>query len=224
MRNSNSSALWISLLIAVAIGLVWQTTLVVPLKTLVVFFHEVSHLLVALATGGEVIEMRIVPQQGGSVLSRGGMPFLILSAGYLGSLLFGVLLFEMADRTKADRVVVGALGLLLGALTLIYMKGTYGILFGLGSAGVLILCAFGLSVAINDIVLRVLGIVSMMYVPLDIWSDTLARPGLLSDAAMLAMIYGGRTWFWGGLWLAISVAVLCFVMWQALKRATKGPL
>jgi len=208
----------LSVVLALGLALLWQTAWILPLKTLVVFFHEVSHLLTALVTGGDVLEMRIVPQQGGSVLSRGGMPFLILMAGYLGSLLFGVVLFEFADATQLDRWVVGALGLLLAVLTVLYMKGWYGWGFGLGSALTLMLFAGLLGHAANDVLLRVVGLMSMMYVPLDIWSDTLARPGLMSDARMLAIAYGGTAQLWGALWLLVSALVIGFTLWRAFHR------
>ena len=47
----------------------WPTPFLAPLKTLVVFFHEASHALTAVATGGVVIEMEIDQNQGGHVRS-----------------------------------------------------------------------------------------------------------------------------------------------------------
>ncbi|HHI69922.1 MAG TPA: M50 family peptidase, partial [Rhodobacteraceae bacterium] len=65
---------------------------------------------------------------------------------------------------------------------------------------------------VNDLALRVIGLTSMIYVPLDIFSDTIARSGIRSDAYMLAERFGGATVIWGGLWLLISLAVIgvCF--------------
>jgi hypothetical protein len=48
----------------------------------------------------------------------------------------------------------------------------------------------------------------MIYVPFDIFSDTIARSGIRSDAYMLAERFGGATVMWGGLWLVISLAVI----------------
>ena len=68
----------------------WPTPFLAPLKTLVVFFHEASHALTAVATGGVVIEMEVDQNQGGHVRSMGDIRLLTLSAGYLGSLLWGL--------------------------------------------------------------------------------------------------------------------------------------
>lgn len=217
--TSDSHDLWLSAGIAVVLAFAWQTEFVTPLKILIVFFHETSHLLTALATGGEVLEMRIEPMQGGSVLSRGGWPFLIASAGYLGSLLIGAGLLLLATFTRADRWIMGGLALLVAWLSLIYIKGSYGLLFGYATAAVMGACAWLAPHRANDVLLRVIGLVSLAYVPLDIWSDTLARSHLLSDARILANLYGGGTWVWGGLWLMISVVV---VAWT-LNRCVRAP-
>jgi len=65
----------------------WQTPLVTPLKILVVYLHELSHGIAAIVTGGEIVKISISPDIGGVIWTRGGSRFLVLSAGYLGSLL-----------------------------------------------------------------------------------------------------------------------------------------
>jgi hypothetical protein len=76
-------------------------------------------------------------------------------------------------------------------------------------------CCFdqsGINEQLNDLMLRVVGITSMIYVPLDIYSDTISRSYLRSDARMLAEELGGATVLWGGLWIAVSLVVLYFVV------------
>lgn len=53
-----------------------------------------------------------------------------------------------------------------------------------------------------------IGLTSMIYVPFDIFSDTIARSGERSDAYMLAEQLGGTTVMWGGLWLVITLVVI----------------
>jgi hypothetical protein len=45
----------------------------------------------------------------------------------------------------------------------------------------------------------------MIYVPIDIWQDTIVHSGALSDARMLANEMGGATFMWGGLWFVASL-------------------
>jgi len=62
----------------------------------------------------------------------------------------------------------------------------------------------------------VIGLTSMIYVPYDIFSDTIARPGLPSDAHMLADEFGGATVLWGGAWLVISVVMIGYALRRGL--------
>lgn len=205
---------WQLLLLVAAIGVLWQTPVVMPLKLLVVFLHELGHVLAVLLTGGEVLDLRLDPMQGGAVTSRGGNRFISLSAGYLGSLLIGVALFTAALRTRADRAVLGALGLTLLAVTVLYVRSPFALVFGAATGAAMLLAARYLPRDVSDLLLRVIGLVCMVYVPLDIYSDTIARSWLHSDARMLAEEFGGTPWMWGGLWLAASA----WVIWMCLRR------
>ncbi len=71
---------------------------------------------------------------------------------------------------------------------------------------------------INDFVLRVVGLTSMAYAPLDIWSDTISRSHLRTDARLLAEGCGGFTTMWGGIWMAISIVVILWVLRTSRNR------
>jgi len=45
------------ILIFVAVTLLWNTPVVYPLKIFVVFMHEISHGIAAMATGGQIEEI-----------------------------------------------------------------------------------------------------------------------------------------------------------------------
>ncbi|KAF8318803.1 hypothetical protein DL93DRAFT_2164971 [Clavulina sp. PMI_390] len=62
---------------------------IAPFKLLTIGWHELCHMLVALLTGGEIISVSIDPNNGGCTRVEGGTPAAILSAGYIGSTLFG---------------------------------------------------------------------------------------------------------------------------------------
>jgi hypothetical protein len=186
----------------------WQTPLVTPLKILVVYLHELSHGIAAIVTGGEIVEISISPDIGGVIWTRGGSRFLVLSAGYLGSLLIGVALLVIALRSTADRLVMALLGGVTLLVTALYMRDLFTVGFGALTGAAMLACAKWLSHAVNDLALRVIGLSSIIYVPYDIYDDTIRRPHLRSDAHMLAHEVGGATMFWGGLWLIISLVVI----------------
>lgn len=186
----------------------WQTPVVVPLKILVVFMHELSHGLAAVLTGGTIEQISISAQQGGYAITRGGNLFLIQSAGYVGSLLIGVILLVIALRSRADRIVMAVCGLVTLLVTVFYVRNFFALAFCAGTGVGMLACARFLGHNINDLALRVIGLSSLIYVPYDIFSDTIARSSLRSDAFMLAERVGGTAAFWGGLWLVISLGVI----------------
>ncbi len=200
------------------IAVFWFTPMVTPLKILVVFMHEISHVAAALLTGGSVESLTINPHQGGMVISRGGSRFLTLNAGYTGSLLFGVALVLLAVRTNWDRTVLGGLGVLLLVVTGFYVRDLYAVGFALTTGVLMLATARFLPRDVNDLILRMIGLTSMIYVPIDIYSDTIIRSYLRSDARMLAEEFGGATLLWGGLWMAISLVVIVLTLRRGLGR------
>lgn len=199
---------WQLLALTALVFAFWVTPVILPLKILVVLLHELAHGAAALLTGGEVVEIDVTPRQGGHAVTRGGSRFVILTAGYLGSLLFGVALFLTALRTRADRAVMALFGLVLLLVTALYIRAPFALVFCAGAGAAMLAMARYLGREVNDLALRVIGLSSMIYVPYDIFDDTIARSGALSDAALLAREFGGATVLWGGLWLVLSLAVL----------------
>jgi len=210
--------LWPTLLIVAAIFLLWNTPVMIPLKILIVFFHELSHGLAAVLTGGSIESISISPQQGGLTTTRGGWLFVITSAGYLGSLLIGVLLYLSALKTKADKLIMGTLGATMLLVAVLYMRELFALGFTIAAGAAMLASARFLPENINDAALRVLGLVSMGYVPFDIISDTIIRSSLRSDAYNLSTQTGLPTVIWGGIWLLASLYVVWKVMRYSLAR------
>lgn len=169
-------------------------------------------------TGGHVVELVVTPYQGGHVLSSGGSRFLTLSAGYLGSLGWGMTIYISAVHSQFDQQIMMLLGLVIIAITFQFI----GNLFGLGFSIITGLTLMGLSLKasekVNDFLLRLIGLTTIMYVPLDIVNDTIFRSHLRSDARMLAEEIGGTTLIWGGTWLLVSVYVIFHCLRLSLRE------
>lgn len=203
-----------------AIWYLWDTAAVYPLKVFVVLLHEISHGMIAVATGGTIEKIVLDPNQGGACYCPGGNAFLTLSAGYLGSLAWGGLLVSAGQMKRVNsRWVTGAVGLLVVGLTLAYVRSTFGFWFGLAFGSILLLGAIRVSEAINRGVLLTLGLTSCLYAILDIKSDILDRPELRSDAAMLGELTGIPTYLWGGLWITIAVLASGWLLQLSYRRA-----
>ena len=211
---------WQLLLLTTFVFALWQTPAVVPLKILIVFFHEASHAIATFVTGGEVVSLSVSPNQGGLVVSRGGSRFWTLTAGYLGSLLIGVSLLIGATRSRADRKIMAVCGVMMLVIAGLYVREIFALVFVIGTGIAMLLSARFLGHNVNDLMLRVIGLTSMIYVPYDIFSDTIARSHLPSDARMLAQEFGGTPQVWGVLWIAISLIVIVFCMRSVLGRSS----
>ena len=208
------------LLIFIAIVLLWNTMVIYPLKIFVVFMHEVSHGLAAVATGGSIVKIEINQHEGGLALTRGGSRFWTLSAGYLGSLLWGGIILLLAARTRFSKVVSVLIGIGMVAITIGFGSDMFTYLFGIGFGVVLILLGLFLPEVVNNWILRIIGITSCLYAILDIKSDVLDRSHLRSDARMLAEETKFLTTeIWGLIWIVIAIGLTFWFLYIAGKSS-----
>jgi hypothetical protein len=220
-KQKNASVLRnlaVPLLVAVVAFVLWDTAVLYPLKVLVVLFHELSHGLAALVSGGSIEQIEISVDQGGVCITRGGSSFLILNAGYLGSLAWGVAFLIVAARTRHDRLVVGLVGVMLVLVTLVYIRSLFGFVYGIVAGAVLLGIAAKLPNKVSDLVLTIIGTVSCLYAVWDIGSDVIFRhiPG--SDAYRLAELTGIPSVVWGVVWIVVSVGVTIEALGMVSRR------
>ena len=77
---------------------------------LVIAFHEFSHAIMAVLTGGRVLSITLDPNEGGVTQMKGGRSALTLPAGYLGSSLIGALLTFCGFDIVASKIASIVLG------------------------------------------------------------------------------------------------------------------
>jgi hypothetical protein len=219
--SRGSDSVWRGLLLAAVAGVFvwfWGSLWVWPFKMLVVTFHELSHAAAAILSGGEVLSMGISPNEAGFTKTRGGIPWVILNAGYLGSLAWGAGLLYASKSPERARTTATLLAALLAFVTIWFMRPifSFGTLFsGFVVLGLLVTgrLASGEAAAFS---LRAIGVFSVLYAFFDIQSDVLHRgPTGTTDATMLADLTGVPAMAWGVGWLALGVVVL-WVMRRSL--------
>lgn len=208
-------------LLSAAVYLLWNTAVVFPLKIFTVFLHELSHGLAAVATGGSIDRIELSANEGGVCWTLGGSRFLVASAGYFGSLLFGALFVVIGGRARpaVQRAVVALVGITVFGVTFLWVRTAFGFLWGLLMAVVLLGIAWWLSAGISVFVLRLLGITSGMYAIWDIGSDLIVRSIPSSDANALAAMTGIPGVVWGVVWGAAAVLVMAWAVRSAVRRA-----
>jgi len=90
-------------LVALAIFISYLPIVSVPFTWVMTFFHEISHGIAALITGGSVDNIHIYLNGSGLCYTKGGIKFIVTFSGYTGAVIWGVLLYMMADRFSHKR-------------------------------------------------------------------------------------------------------------------------
>jgi hypothetical protein len=206
------------ILIALAALLFWNSAVVYPLRVFVVFLHEISHGIAAALTGGRIVAIGLTFDEGGVCITAGGSRFLILNAGYLGSLFWGALFLVLSARTRASREITMAVGVFVLAVTLLYVRSLFGFGYGILAGAALVFAGLKLPRDIADDLLQTIGVVSCLYAVWDVGSDVVSRDAPGSDASALGMLTGIPAVLWGIAWIALSLVVVFF----ALRLVARG--
>ncbi|KAF8590499.1 hypothetical protein K439DRAFT_1627777 [Ramaria rubella] len=193
----------------VAIAILWHVPvlswIIYPFKLLTVGFHEMSHAIMGVLTCAKIYSLELDPDEGGATRMSGGIPWLTLPAGYLGSSFIGACLIACGFDTNASKIASIVLAVFFLA-TLWWARRnmlTWILILGM-SALIIIFWFVAGSVALRYLVLFI-GVMSCLYVLWDVIDDTIARKVNSSDASAFAEICGCcPSQVWGVIWLIIA--------------------
>lgn len=125
MNNLNSmSKLTFLGLTALALVVSYIPVLSWPLDWVETFFHEISHGLMAVVTGGSIARIELHLRGSGMCYTLGGVPFLVSLAGYAGAVLWGALLYlavTLANQ-RVVRILVVGFGLLIVGVAVLWVR------------------------------------------------------------------------------------------------------
>lgn len=133
-----SSILWrMIIMLAIYFGLQYfggdvGRKIMYPIRILVTFLHELGHAVGALITGGWVERIQINANGSGFTSTAGGSRSIILMGGYLGSALFGNILFFIGARSKVlvkPALILLCISMIVTALYWFNSMFTTGVLF-----------------------------------------------------------------------------------------------
>jgi hypothetical protein len=190
----------------------YDSVVVYPFRLFVVFLHEIGHGVAAVLTGGRIVSIGLSPDEGGVCLTQGGVPFVVLNAGYLGSLLFGALFLLLGARRRDAPPVVGAIGVFTVVAALLFVRSWFGFAYTLLAGLAMVVVSARLRPVVSEWLLAAIGTMSMLYAVADIASDTILRHAEASDAAALARLTHVPAVIWGVAWIVVSLAVLASVL------------
>ncbi len=201
------------LLVIAAVVIDYLPLINLPLLWSETFFHEISHGLAAILSGGQIHNIVLNFDGSGRATTSGGLHFLVLFSGYAGSALWGLLIYGVADglsHTRA-RFMVWAMVIML-AVTLLLWARDFSTIVILG----LLLAVYGLSLYARlwisiSYFIQLIGIFVML--------DAIRSPLYLldgrdvGDGAALAQLLWLPEIFWVALWFTIAASGLYF-LWR----------
>lgn len=176
-----------------------------PIRMLVTFLHEFGHAFGALITGGRVANLEIRPDGSGVCWTAGGNRAIILMGGYIGSAIFGNLLFYIGSR--ANNTVAKTTTYLLAAVMVFVGLVWFTSLF---TTGMLLLFAAALFLIASKTnfdsdILLFFGLASILYIIQDF------NVGPTSDLAQYAKIFVVVPAFvWMYLWLGVALLLFFY--------------
>jgi len=209
------SSVQIQLIVATAVYSViifflWDFQVLLPLKLVVVAIHEFSHALAAWLTCGSVESIQVHGNEGGVTKTRGGSRFFILSAGYLGSAFWGMILVIASSDYYGVQVAAGLLGIAL-FISLFFARNFVLIALNLFFLGIIAgFWACTILTSFNGLryVILLIGVMSGLFSIYDVYSDLLARRVNESDATMLANYTHTSSRCWGFIWAILSIGFM----------------
>lgn len=207
-------------LIILASIFLWDTFIIYPIKLMVVLLHEISHGLAAIVTGGKVIDLDIALDLSGFSKIENGNSFIIASSGYLGSLIWGMILFYSSYQKKFRSIVLPIVAGIIVIFLINSSSNEYLIFITIGIIILLFIINYFLPSFFTDFVLKSLGLVSCIYVLIDIKQDILESTTSYSDASILAEMTGVHQTIWGFFWLLISIAGIILLIKSAYRKSS----
>jgi hypothetical protein len=213
-----STARWLLLTASLVSLALWYIPgvqfLLYPIRLFVTFIHEGGHALMTVLTGGGVVKIEVLQNTSGVTLSRGGNPFLIFMAGYLGATLFGAICLQLVrSKEKAQNSLIFMAGVILiitGLWVHPFGDGIFGFVTGICIGLGLAAASRFLSKQAAAFVVSFLSVQLCLNAFFDlrdlVWMTTSSN--VPNDAVFMAREYGLTPWFWAILWAGIAAVIL----------------
>ncbi len=202
----------------------WNTKVIKPLKIFAVFLHELGHSLMAVIFGNGIQGFRINLDESGYALTlpkNEFSAFMIANGGYLGSVLFALLILRL-KRTEAKKSIMGVAAILLLGVSITYGKSVFTIVYAAIFSGFVLLLYMFRNNKLYDWVVDIIGVASVAYAVYDTFVDTILLhinmklnlvQGLwthqpVTDAMLLEEMTRIPAVVWGIIWLVTACAAV----------------
>lgn len=193
----------------------WDAGWLYPLRVLLTLVHEFGHGFTAILTGGSIDRIEI-DGLGGRCWVLGGWRWAVIPAGYLGSMAAGCGIILLACRARIHRFVSLALGCLLVAVTLLYVRTGDGLAYGTLVGAALASSGWWLSEDANGLLLSVIGAMNCLGALFGL--KYIATAHCYNDAILFSKeILPLPPIVWASSWAALAMACLILTLRVSLK-------
>ncbi|HOL92691.1 MAG TPA: M50 family metallopeptidase [Clostridiales bacterium] len=220
--------------ILIAAMALWNTVVIKPLKILSVFFHELGHSFMSVIFGNGIAGFRIYFNESGYALTLpkdGFSAVMIANGGYMGSVLFALLILKL-KKTPARKYILGACAILLLGMSIAYGDSVFTMICAAIFAGLVIIIYMLRNDKVNDWVIDIIGAVCAVYAVYDTFIDTILleinrKLGLIpgwgetrpvTDAVQLELMTHVPAVVWGVIWFIIACCAIYSTMLGKRKR------
>ncbi|KAI6149837.1 peptidase M50B-like-domain-containing protein [Pisolithus tinctorius] len=203
--------LYVTVVYAVVIFGIWNIpgarTLINPLKLFTIGWHELCHIIAAILTGGTILSVTIDPFLGGATLIEGGKPPVILSAGYIGSTIFGGVFILGGFDTLVAKILSFVLG--IGLVTpLVLVRDKLTILLTVLYEGLLVGFWFIAHAQALRWYCLFVGVMNVFFVIWDIADDKFFRKANDSDCTQFHIMFPRLpAHFWACVWIIFEIGI-----------------
>ncbi|RCX16629.1 peptidase M50B-like protein [Anaerobacterium chartisolvens] len=221
------------LLILIGAIVLWNTFIMKPLRIFTVFLHELGHTAMAFAFGYGIKEFKVNFNESGYTIvqSKGWFSsFMIANGGYLGSVLFALLILLLKD-TFFKKYILGTIAIGFLVVTIRFSGLSFALIYAVIFAVAVLVIYMAQNDKLNDWIIDIIGIASVAYAVYDTFVDTILLQinlqfnlingwrsgGHVTDAMQLSKMTGIPAIVWGIIWLAIALAAV----YALLRRKSK---
>tara|TARA_R110001592_G_scaffold1774_8_gene10499 strand:+ start:712 stop:1395 length:684 start_codon:yes stop_codon:yes gene_type:complete len=219
-KNQESSSFWnkyhFFILLFVAIVIKQLPLISIPFNWLESYFHEISHGIAALLTGGNVLRIQLFANGAGLCTTQGGISFIISFAGYAGATLWGWGIYKLASAHQKVAQVFSILLFILIVSSIVFWGRDLLTWFILGVLAVLFLLTIKLKkIHYLQRLMQLFGLLILL--------NSLSSPSYLLDgrhlgdgAALAAMTFIPEI-IWVLIWFSIALLAL-YSLYKATKK------
>lgn len=204
------------ILLFVAIVIKQLPLISIPFNWLESFFHEISHGIAAILTGGSVLRIQLFANGAGLCTTQGGMGFFISFAGYSGVTLWGWGIYKLASAHQKVAQIFSVLIFLLLVCSIVFWGRDLLTWFILGILAVLFLLTIKLQkIHYLQRLMQLFGLLILL--------NSLSSPSYLLDGRHLGdgAALASMTFIPEIIWVLIWFSIALLALYSLYKTAKK---